>query len=229
MNKRTRTLLEGDAYELPHVQEILEEYDRFAKAIGQVRNLVFHYRNETSSSEVLRKWDCASKLQSIIQGLTPESERAPLGSHASDLACLRATQKQVDYLHSLLCRWVNYTDDYYREDTKKYLADNNVHLHGNESCQLRCEQEVPEWDESEVDNRPFIAQITELEQKLSEANKRNDMLEDRLAAEINKFCNRTTERDDWRSRALKAESRLESVSDAIGAHLDEKGLRSTEE
>ncbi len=229
MDKRTRTLLEGDAYELPHVRELLEEYDQQTSTIAAMLTTMRDYDYPLSTSEF-----------------------SSLGSHASDLACLRATQKQVDELesekakldekikrlideanqfHDLWSRGVENlkvkTAQYETAFKERAEAEATVFTLKGENTRLK--QENENLKKAYQNIRSELAEDGLLQGKLDEAEKRNDMLEDRLSAEINKFCDRTKERDEYRSRALRAESRLESIRDAIGGHLDEKGLRSTQE
>lgn len=220
MNKKTRELLEGDALELPHVQELLEEYDRFAKAIGQIRKAIQAANPEWSRGGV--RVIHAAQLQSIIQGLTPESERVP--------ELWAVYHKKSNTLSQNYTRQFPTKEEAWQqvENASSSLSPEFKEMH-QDCYEARPLNAMSEAElSSPLGSHAADLEITKLEQKLNEANERNDMLEDRLAAEINKFCSRTTERDDWRARALKAESRLESISDAIGGHLDDKGLRSTD-
>lgn len=151
MNKLTRIKCETDAYELPHVAELLKEYDQQTQTIATQREML-----EDLSMVVGRN-------------------------------VLR--------------------------DVRKYLAETET---GDAMTDLVRESErlgLYTWNDKQTD--------------VAEELKRRDNKIQALQKETN--VSLRSERDDYRSRAFRAENRLEDITSAISGHLDEKALRSTQE
>lgn len=186
MNKLTRIRCEADAYDFPYIAELLEEYDRLVEAIGRVSRLVqdsVHPRHGAGGCGIY-----ARELQAAIAGLTPESERekvmeelvreserlglytwtdkqvdnrTPLGSHAADLECLRATQEENDRL-----------------DRKLKAAELDANFNGEEVERLREELALAlEWKEREQrENIRLNIALADSEKKIEELKKAGKVL-----------------------------------------------------